>query len=114
MSLRTRLIAALLALALLPTAVFTLFTLVELDRATQGWFRPGVDRALQSAQQLSRTALSRMEATARAQASAWTHAVPTGRLDPASRTLVREAWIPSWQPLPPFPVLRPACRAYCG
>ena len=90
MSLRTRLVAALLALALLPTAVFTLFTLVELDRATQGWFRPGVDRALESAQQVSRTALTRMEATARAQVGAWTRVVPAARLDPASRARARE------------------------
>ena len=90
MSLRTRLVAALLALALLPTAVFTLFTLVELDRATQGWFRPGVERALESAQQVSRTALTRMEATARAYAVAWKDAVPTGRLDRSTRILAGE------------------------
>lgn len=89
MSLRTRLIAALLALALLPTAVFTLFTLVELDRATQGWFRPGVDRALESAQQVSRAALARMEATALAQTGAWAREVPAARLDPAGRARVR-------------------------
>jgi nitrogen fixation/metabolism regulation signal transduction histidine kinase len=88
-SLRARLIAALLALALLPTAVFTLFTLVELDRATQGWFRPGVDRALVSAQQVSRTALTRMEATALSQAGAWARRVPAGRLDPADRARAR-------------------------
>ena len=89
MSLRARLIAALLALALLPTAAFTLFTLVELDRATQGWFRPGVDRALESAQQVSRTALTRMEATALSQAGAWARGVPTARLDPAGRARTR-------------------------
>ena len=89
MSLRARLIAALLALALLPTAVFTLFTLVELDRATQGWFRPGVDRALESAQQVSRTALTRMEATALSQAGAWARQVPAARFDPAGRARAR-------------------------
>jgi nitrogen fixation/metabolism regulation signal transduction histidine kinase len=89
LSLRARLVAALLALALLPTAVFTLFTLVELDRATQGWFRPGVDRALESAQQVSRTALTRMEATARAQAGAWKGVVPAAHLDPAARARAR-------------------------
>jgi nitrogen fixation/metabolism regulation signal transduction histidine kinase len=89
-SLRARLVAALLALALLPTAAFTLFTLVELDRATQGWFRPGVDRALESAEQVSRTALARMEATARAHAGAWAQSVPAGHLDRSTRTLARE------------------------
>jgi nitrogen fixation/metabolism regulation signal transduction histidine kinase len=92
MSLRARLIAALLALALLPTAVFTLFTLVELDRATQGWFRPGVDRALESAQQVSRTALTRMEATVLSQAGAWARQGPATRLDPADRARSR-AWL---------------------
>jgi nitrogen fixation/metabolism regulation signal transduction histidine kinase len=89
MSLRTRLIAALLALALLPTAVFTLFTLVELDRATQGWFRPGVDRALQSAQQVSGIALTRMETQALSRAGAWAREVPAARLDPAGRARAR-------------------------
>lgn len=91
MSLRARLIAALLALALLPTAVFTLFTLIELDRATQGWFRPGVDRALESAQQVSRTALTRMEATALSQAGAWARSIPAAHLDPAGRARTRAA-----------------------
>ena len=89
MSLRARLIVAMLALALLPIAVFTLFTLVELDRATQGWFRPGVDRALQSAQQVSRTALTRMEATALSQAGALARGVPAAHLDPAGRARAR-------------------------
>jgi nitrogen fixation/metabolism regulation signal transduction histidine kinase len=88
-SLRARLVAALLALALLPTAAFTLFTLIELDRATQGWFRPGVDRALESAQQVSRTALTRMEATVLAQAEAWAGAIPPRPLDGAARARVR-------------------------
>jgi nitrogen fixation/metabolism regulation signal transduction histidine kinase len=88
-SLRARLVVALLALALLPTAIFTLFTLVELDRATQRWFRPGVDRALESAQQVSRTALTRMEATALSTAEAWAARLPPGRLDAEWRGRVR-------------------------
>jgi two-component system, NtrC family, nitrogen regulation sensor histidine kinase NtrY len=70
MSLRARLVAALLLVALLPTAVFTVFTLVELDRATQRWFRPGVDRALETARRVNGTVLTRLETTARAQAEA--------------------------------------------
>ncbi len=89
MSLRARLIAALLALALLPTAVFTTFTLIELDRATQGWFRPGVDRALESAQQVSRTALARMEATSLSRARAWARWATGPELDLAGHTRAR-------------------------
>jgi nitrogen fixation/metabolism regulation signal transduction histidine kinase len=75
-SLRARLVAALLALALVPTLIFTLFSLTELDRATRRWYRPGVDRALESAQQASRTALTRVEATLLAQADRWARTPP--------------------------------------
>jgi nitrogen fixation/metabolism regulation signal transduction histidine kinase len=89
-SLRARLIIALLALALLPTAVFTLFTVVELDRATRRWFRPGVDRALESAQQVSRTALTRMEAVAMARADAWARELSGVPIAPPRRAEVRQ------------------------
>ena len=89
MSLRARLVFALLALALLPTVVFTVFSLVELDRATQRWFRPGVDRALESAQQVGRATLARMEATVLAQADAWARVLPAAPLDAARRARVR-------------------------
>jgi nitrogen fixation/metabolism regulation signal transduction histidine kinase len=75
-SLRARLVAALLVVALLPTAVFTVFSLVELDRATQRWFRPGVDRALEAGRRVSDAALERLEATTRARAAALLHARP--------------------------------------
>jgi len=75
-SLRGRLIAALLLVALLPTAVFTLFSLVELDRATQRWFRPGVDRALESGRRVNDTVLARLEAVTRARASALARSMP--------------------------------------
>ena len=90
MSLRARLVAALLAVALLPAAVFTLFTLVELDRATQRWYRPSVDHALESAQQVTRTALTRLDATTRAQAAAWARTVPTRPLVDARRARVSD------------------------
>ena len=48
MSLRARLLAALLSLALLPTIAFSVFTLDQLNRATDLWYRPGVDQALES------------------------------------------------------------------
>ena len=84
-SLRSRLVAALLLVALLPTAVFTVFTLVELDRATRRWYRPGVERALESARRVNDAALARLEATVRAQADALARAVPRrARSTPAS------------------------------
>ena len=63
MSLRARLFLALLALALLPTAVLTLFTLDQLDRSTRRWFLPGVERALESSHEVTKTALARLDAT---------------------------------------------------
>jgi len=88
-TLRARLVLALLAIAILPTALFAIFSVIELDRATQRWYRPGVDRALESAQQVSRTALTRMEATALAQADAWASALPPTGLDPVFRSAAR-------------------------
>jgi len=63
MSLRARLVLALMALALLPTVIFTAFTLDQLGRATARWFRPGVDRALDSGVEVTKSALTRLETT---------------------------------------------------
>jgi nitrogen fixation/metabolism regulation signal transduction histidine kinase len=73
-TLRVRLLIALLALALVPTAVFTVFTLDQLQRATERWFSPSVERSLESALEVSRSALARMEALAVAQADEWASA----------------------------------------
>jgi nitrogen fixation/metabolism regulation signal transduction histidine kinase len=62
-TLRARLVLALMALALLPTIIFTLFTLDQLGRATDRWFRPGVDRALDSGVEATKSALTRLETT---------------------------------------------------
>lgn len=70
MSLRSRLVAALLAVALVPTAVFTVFSLVELDRATRRWYRPGVDQALESAGRVNDAVLDRLAADVRARTAA--------------------------------------------
>ena len=67
-TLRARLLLALLALALIPTALFTLFTLDQLDRAIGRWYRPGVERALESALEVTKDSLARLEATVLAQA----------------------------------------------
>jgi nitrogen fixation/metabolism regulation signal transduction histidine kinase len=70
-TLRARLFLALLALALLPTAIFALFTVATLGRATERWFRPGVDRALGSALEVTRTAVTRLEASVALEAEGW-------------------------------------------
>ena len=70
-TLRVRLLLALLALALLPTLVFTLFTLDQLSSATDRWFLPGVDHALESGLEVSRASLTRIEATALERADDW-------------------------------------------
>lgn len=88
MSLRARLVAVLLAVALLPTAVFTVFSLVELDRATQRWFRPGVDRALESARRVDDAVLARLETTVRAQAGALSRTIAPGNPTASERNRI--------------------------
>jgi two-component system nitrogen regulation sensor histidine kinase NtrY len=70
-TLRARLLLALLSLALLPTLVFTLFTLAMLGEATDRWHRPAVDRALEAGVEVTRTTLTRVEATVLDRADAW-------------------------------------------
>ncbi len=91
MTLRARLLAALLVLALLPTFVFALFTLDQLNRATDTWYRsPGVDRALESAVEVTRTALTRLEATVLDRADTWASGLGSLPLDAARRARLRE------------------------
>ena len=85
MTLRARLLLALLALALLPTALFTVFTLDQLDRATRRWFRPGVEAALESSREVSKSALARLDASTLASADALAASWPRGPLTAAQR-----------------------------
>jgi two-component system, NtrC family, nitrogen regulation sensor histidine kinase NtrY len=71
MSLRARLLIALIALALVPTAIFSVFTLDQLDRATRRWFRPGVENALDAGREATQNALARLDAVALAGAESW-------------------------------------------
>ncbi len=89
MTLRARLVVALLALALIPTAIFTVFTLDQLDRATRRWFRPGVEAALESSREVSKGALARLDATALAGADAWAARWRTGAPTAARRAAMR-------------------------
>jgi nitrogen fixation/metabolism regulation signal transduction histidine kinase len=88
-TLRARLLLAFLALALVPTAVLTSFTLDRLGRALELWNTPGVDRALESALETGKTSLARMEATVLAQADEYAAALPHEPLTPARRTALR-------------------------
>jgi len=88
-TLRARLIVALLALAFIPTAIFAAFTLDQLDRATRRWFRPGVEAALESSREVSKSALARLDALALAGADAWAARWPQGPLSATRRAAMR-------------------------
>jgi len=63
-TLRVRLMIALLALALIPTGIFAIFALDQLGRATEHWVRPGVSRALEAGVEVSKSSLARLDAIA--------------------------------------------------
>jgi nitrogen fixation/metabolism regulation signal transduction histidine kinase len=88
-TLRARLLLALLAVALIPTGIFTLFTLDQLNRAMGRWYRPGVDRALEAALEMTKQSLTRLESMVLVQAAehvaTWTPAP-----DPERRARVGE------------------------
>jgi nitrogen fixation/metabolism regulation signal transduction histidine kinase len=88
-TLRTRLFLTFVALAMVPIVLLTAFTLDRLSRSLQLWNTPGVDQSLESALEVSKTSLARMEATARAQAQDWALALPAAPTSPARRTAVR-------------------------
>jgi len=87
MTLRNRLLLALLALALIPTAVFTWFTLDQLGRSIDRWYRPGVARALEAGLEIGKGSLARFESTLLAQSDLWASRW-TGSLLPA----MKESW----------------------
>jgi nitrogen fixation/metabolism regulation signal transduction histidine kinase len=88
-TLRARLFLTFVLLALFPIAVLTAFTLDRLTRSLELWNTPGVDQALESALQVSKTAYARMDATTRAQVSDWALALPPGPFTTARRSAVR-------------------------
>jgi nitrogen fixation/metabolism regulation signal transduction histidine kinase len=90
-SLRSRLILAFLALALVPLALVTWLALDRLTASTRLWSTPSVEHALGSALDVSRTALTRMETSVRAEAESWSQALPDEPLDDARRAAVRAA-----------------------
>jgi nitrogen fixation/metabolism regulation signal transduction histidine kinase len=90
-TLRTRLTLALLALALIPTALYTAFTLDQLGRSAERWFRPGVNRALESALEATRGTLARVEGVALAQSDALAAGIPARPLTEHDRERLRTA-----------------------
>src|SRR6185503_15169267 len=89
MSLRSRLFLAFTAIAMVPIALLTAFTLDRLGRSLELWNTPGVDQSLRSSLEVSKTALTRLESTARAQAADWALVLPPEKLSTARRTAVR-------------------------
>ncbi|TMQ65308.1 MAG: HAMP domain-containing protein [Candidatus Eisenbacteria bacterium] len=89
MTLRARLVVAFLALALVPTAALTWLTLDRLDRTMRMWSTPGVEHTLQSALEMSKSLVTRLEATVTAQAQDWAQALPPGPLNEPRRTAIR-------------------------
>ena len=89
MTFRARLLVALLSLALLPTLALTLFMLGELGRSTERWHLPVVDRALDAAVEVSRTALTRVEATMLDRADEWAASTGDSPLDAPRRDAMR-------------------------
>ena len=89
-SLRNRLFVALVAFAVLPTAVLSLVALDLVSRTTARWYQPGVAGALADAVDVSRTALTRVEANALARADDWAASLGPLPLDPPRRTALRD------------------------
>ena len=91
MTLRNRLLVTLLALALVPTALLCAFTLLQLDRAAVRWYRPGVDRALESALEITKSSAARLEGAALVKAGDWAADWPAGPLPERTRADLRAA-----------------------
>jgi len=90
-TLRSRLLAAFLALALVPTAVLSTVALVQLSKAIGRWYRPGVDRALESGLEVTKSALTRLESALLAHAESWSLRWPDGPKGAADEDAARVA-----------------------
>jgi nitrogen fixation/metabolism regulation signal transduction histidine kinase len=87
-TLRARLVLALLASALVPTLVFSLFTLDLLNEGVSRWYSPQVEGALSSAREVTLTALTRLEATVLAQSRRWASEWPAVGARPERRAAI--------------------------
>jgi nitrogen fixation/metabolism regulation signal transduction histidine kinase len=84
-SLRTRLVLALLAMALLPTLVLTLYTRYQIGVASQWWTLPGIERALDSSLKVSRAVVARMDTEMHDQAERFALEPPIAAPSPDER-----------------------------
>lgn len=89
MTLRNRLLIALLAIAVVPTLLLALLLADQLGRSTARWWQPGVDRALEEAVETSRSTLTRFESTVIARADDWASALGDPPLEAAGRAELR-------------------------
>ena len=71
MSLRARLLIALLGVGLVPSILIALLAVFQLNLAMAPWFRPGIDRALESALQITQSSIARFESTALSRSADW-------------------------------------------
>ena len=81
MTLRSRLLAAFLLLALVPMAVISAVSLVQLSHAIGRWYRPGVDRSLVAALEVTKTSVTRLESGLRGHTEDWATRWPNGPRD---------------------------------
>lgn len=91
MTLRARLIFAFVALAVIPIAIFTVFTFDQLNRSIGRWYRPGVDLALESAVEVTKSSVARTEGTVRMQAEGFAQRWQPGLVAPARVDALRRS-----------------------
>lgn len=89
MSVRARLIVALLAMALIPTLAFLFYTRYQIGVASAWWTLPGIERTLESSVEVSRGAVVRMDAAALAQSKRFAALVPRGATTPEDGAVLR-------------------------
>ncbi len=89
MTLRTRLLVALLAIAVVPTLLLALLLADQLGRSTERWWQPAVDHALEDGVETSRSALTRIESNVLARADEWAVSLGPLPLDAARRSALR-------------------------
>ena len=87
---RSRLLLALLCVALVPTFVVTIATLIDLSVMNDQQYRPTADRALKAAVEVSRVSLTRIEATLLERADDWAAGLGPVPLDAARRAGLRD------------------------
>jgi nitrogen fixation/metabolism regulation signal transduction histidine kinase len=89
LTLRARLLLTFLLFALIPTALFGAFTIEQLGRAVARWYRPGVDRSLESALEVTRASVARLESASLVHAGDVAASLGAKPVDDAERARLR-------------------------